>query len=540
MSAKQIIDKIADDLGYSREGFKDVVPSLTRFNALLQTLNLSPEEIREAINAYPTYIASQKVNISTQGSKQDADEDETPTPNENTNPTDDLSDILNSLNDTNESVDLSGARPIDQDEDMDGNASPQPNPDNDNIFNEEAMRGQGKGQGKGQGEGQDGDGDGEDGDDGDGDGGQGEGQDGDGDGDEDGEDGDGGQGEGQDGDGDGEDGDGDEDGEDGDKDSDKDGDDGDEDEDDDNKQPPPPPKQPPPPPKPSPDEQRADELQKIIDEAILRRDAFSDDNAKTTFDRIIDNATSLKTKLETQPCQSTFTLPFYLREFWEEIAKPTLYESFSARKYTFDLAFFTYDDETTKYFKNTQKKISSIAINSYSNCASEYAMTHGKSNMLPLYLSRKHIDIELFGASLFSTKKDAFRPIIYFRQNEKIQGENNSYDIFQFSKRLRDVMKEILKEYKNDLTNTKAIEKFKVVAEIDFRADILDKELNQIFTIKYTDINNLSDLMRYTRGYTSLNDSFLTYEKYAVECNKIILFILAYDFYLTKNQITLI
>jgi hypothetical protein len=557
MNANQIIDNIADNLGYSREGFKDVVPTLTRFDALLQTLDLSPEEIREARNAYSTYIATQKTNVSTATSTEDSDDDENALqnlqPKDDTKPTDDLSDVLNSLNDTDESADLSGARPIDQDEDMDGDASPQPNPDNDDVFNEEAMRGQVQGQGQGQGgdgdgEGDgdgDGDGDGGDGEDGedgeDGDGDEGDGEDGDGeDGDgEDGEDGDGEDGDGEDGDGedgDGEDGDG-EDGEDGDGDEgeDGDGDDEDDDEDEDDNQPPPPPKQ-----KKSPDEQRTDELQKIIDEAVRRKDAATDDTEKISFDRIIDNATSLKTKIETAPCQSQVVLPFYLREFWEQIAKPTLYELFSVKRYDFDLAYFPYDEDSIEFFKNAQKKISSIAINSYSNCAAEYAMTYGKSNMLPFYLSRKNIEIKVFGASFFSNQKDAFRPIISLMQNEEIQGENNTYNIFEFAKKIRPESNALLNKFTENFTNTKAIKQVQVLTEIDFRKDVLTKELNQIFTIKYTDIDDLSDLMRLTRGYTNLNDAFLTYEKYALECNKIILFILAYDFYLTKNQIKLV
>jgi hypothetical protein len=61
MTANEIIDSIADRLGYSRSAFKDVVPTKSRFNALLGTLSeLSPQEISEALSAYDTYIGNER------------------------------------------------------------------------------------------------------------------------------------------------------------------------------------------------------------------------------------------------------------------------------------------------------------------------------------------------------------------------------------------------------------------------------------------------------------------------------------------------
>ena len=61
MTANEIIDSIADRLGYARSAFKDVVPTKSRFTALLGTLtDFTPQQIAEALSAYDKYIASER------------------------------------------------------------------------------------------------------------------------------------------------------------------------------------------------------------------------------------------------------------------------------------------------------------------------------------------------------------------------------------------------------------------------------------------------------------------------------------------------
>jgi hypothetical protein len=199
MMANEIIDNIADRLGYARTAFKDVVPTKSRFDALLGTLtDLTPQQISEARSAYDTYIASERRQSLVSADDESDNENEGQEISEETqnilnrlndNQNEDLSEILNQSANIDGNIDLSNASP--RDEDVQGqpiNDSSQLDDDTDEIYKEETQKdmnfqkgqsaggkgsgGDGKGKSDGEGEG-DGDGDG----DGDGEGdGEGEGK----------------------------------------------------------------------------------------------------------------------------------------------------------------------------------------------------------------------------------------------------------------------------------------------------------------------------------------------------------------------------
>jgi hypothetical protein len=215
-------------------------------------------------------------------------------------------------------------------------------------------------------------------------------------------------------------------------------------------------------------------------------------------------------------------------DFYTNIARPSLYEAISKNSIEIVLSSYNFPKSVLEDITKKIRKITSILVNSYSNCAIEYFLQN--SILLPTYLSKRILDIKettVFASNLLNSPS---RAEIVLDGSTKVL-MSDTIDFVRNGKFTNRSMGSVFEYYQTYGLTPKeevikgVLDKLDILrSETTNRYDLLPTQLNRFIEYPLFSPITLDKLLARIDGLENLNDAFENYAIFSKDMNRLFLF----------------